>query len=265
LWFVTVRVQCAYGTGESISPLNAAFFAAAFFALLVILSLALPIEKIGGAATLAVVVGGPIVVYLIGSGEVSEIGGPGGVVAKFKSSAMTPVDSTAFVEQVQLVEKLGPGELRLQLSSYRVGVPLALLLEAGSNGSAYNPDSLRQYTEYIAKLDPFFTVIFVDSKEEFLASMDGRYLIPATQDFQIFSIFAGYLNIDGVSASLSSISSLFPISRSFIFRNDSNSTALKRMMADNSIAVVVLDERRKPLGIARRDRLVAQLMASLAA
>lgn len=63
---------------------NAAVLAGFFMAVTVILVIALPEGKLGSGVVLGIIVAAPLLLYLIASGDVAEVSGPGGLVAKFK-------------------------------------------------------------------------------------------------------------------------------------------------------------------------------------
>jgi len=246
------------GEHRSYRRTNAAVAAAFFMALLIILVIS--VDKLGESAVLAIVVAAPLILYLIASGDVAEVSGPGGLVAKFKADAKAPVDSNAEIEEPQLVSKGLVAQLHTQLPRYKPGKPVALMLRLGSPASGYTPRAIEQYIVGLIGVDPQLTVTFVDSERKFVASTDGARILYIVRDAAQGSQFVTFMDSNDVP----SMRAMVALSTRSMSRKETNAAALKIMAEDDVSSIVAVDEQRFPVGLVRRDRIIARLVASLA-
>lgn len=244
---------------KSYRRMNAAFLAAAFMVLVVILVLSN--TKFGEAAILGIVVAAPLVLYLVASGDVTEIGGPGGFMAKFRADARAPVDTAADVEALEIVAKAALNQSnKMSPVGVRPGAPIALTLRLSDPTANYNANAIEQYILSLTKLDADVTVIFITTDGLFKASTDGAAVVAIVNNDHFSTELKNAIR----TGDIAKLRTLVPISDKAVEKSESNASALKRMMDSNVRSLVAVDGTGRPVGVVRRDRIVAKLVSSLA-
>jgi hypothetical protein len=236
----------------------AAIWAAAFMILIVAIAFLLKHSEIDLSITYAVIVAAPILIYLVLSGDVSEISGPGGLVAKFRADARAPVDTSAEIEALEFVAKTADPLQRSR--QFRPGAPIALTLRLGDPTSGYDQNAIKRYLDALLEIDPEVTVIFNSTDGIFKASTDGV----AIRSIVSNDHYGRELENAIMTANIQAMKALVAISENAVDKADSNGTALKKMIDAGVRSLVAVDQNGRAVGVVRRDRIVAKLVASLA-
>lgn len=241
--------------------IGALAWALSFMVVIVVLAFLLKRYDIDLAVTYAIIVIAPLFVYLVLSGDVSEIAGPGGISAKFKADARAPVETSAEIEALEVVAKsIMPGPLD-RSRQFRPGAPIALTLKLQDPVSNYDWAAIRDYVTALSDIDPDLTVIFVTADGIFRASTDGMAIKSVIANDHL----GHRLEQAMTSGDVSQLKTLVPVSEKAVERAESNAAALKRMNETGVKSLVAVDQTGRPVGVVRRDRIVAKLVESLAA
>ncbi len=199
----------------------------------------------------------PLLIYLVASGDVSEIGGPGGFKAKFREIANAPIDSNAEVEDLQLIAKADMNALETRARRLRPGVPVALSFRMGGGYDQWMTDA---YIEMLQRLDPDLTVAFIDDNGIFKASSDASKVRAIINNDH----FGAQMQLAITMSDLDELREVLTISTQSCGQGATNAEALKLMLKDGVKSLVVVDEQQRPIGVVRRDEIVATMLATLA-
>lgn len=229
-------------------------------ALIVVLALLLKRYEIDLSVTYAIIVVAPLLIYLILSGDVSEIAGPGGISAKFKADARAPVDATAEIEALELVAKAAMNPTALNKRPFRPGAPIALTLRLADPASFYDRYAIENYILALNKVDADVTVIFISVDGLFKASTDGAAVLSIVNNDHFGQEMQDAIQTGDVAK----LRTILPISEKAVEKAESNARALKKMIDAGVKSLVAVDASGRPVGVVRRDRIVATLVSSLA-
>lgn len=202
----------------------------------------------------------PLIAYALFSGAVSEISGPGGWGAKFRSVAQQPVDIDAEIEPMSVVEKADPQKLERQVDQLSSQGSVAMQMMVGDGPPYYSAMAVNAYLDALRRIDPQLIIVIADTDKRFLASTDAMSLDRLTRLDSLMDDFLGHLRDEN----LTGIRTLLPLTSRSVQRGASNAVALKIMLEDGVDNLVVTDEFAKPVGVVKRDKIVARLMAELA-
>ena len=204
----------------------------------------------------------PFAAYGIVSGSIAELTGPGGWGAKFREVAAEDIEPTplgAGIDDLRIVEKSSLAALDERRASLVPGKPLAMTLQLGRRGY-YNEQVIAQYSRTLLTFDTKLTVIFVDDNKRFVASTDGPRVIAAMdageQGAELVRAIEG--------ANLSRIRDLVGLTTNSVKSDTSNAQALDMMARDGVASIVATDATDQPIGVVRRDDIVARLLVKLA-
>lgn len=208
----------------------------------------------------------PMVIYLAVSGDVSEVTGPGGFSAKFRDFAETEVeakrlggDAEAEIQSIQIVEKSSREALRRRMEHIGTDSNLVMTLELGRR-SYYSPSAVRAYVEALRGKNDKLLIIFVSGDGDFIASSTASSFISAMQDHESANDLVQAIedgNIDQVGEQILLQYTSIPL-------GVSNATALRKLIDSGVDAMIAIDNRAKPVGIVRRDDIMAQMLVKLA-
>jgi hypothetical protein len=206
----------------------------------------------------------PILVYLFLSGRLQEFSGPGGWGAKFRDIAHASVETTKILvdaQPLQTMEKGGESEIAMRIASLKPNVPNALVLAVG-RGSYYVPDIILKYLQALMAAGPATYVVFVDARTgQFVGSASGRQVLAALSDPEVSERFMHDLR-EGGERPFAGMGFLVTESLS---PDDSNVVALQKLVDTNADALVIVSEdKRQPIAVIDRNRLVTKLMLKLA-
>lgn len=207
----------------------------------------------------------PLLVYVVASGAVTEITGPGGWAARFRDAARDPVSLDADVVPVNIVPKQDLMALDARMRTLDANSALAVTLQVDADGPNpnhfYDPMDLAHYLRTLLKADPDLTVIYVDEGGRFLASSDALSVIQIEDADNHLHRYVDHVN----DYDPTEIRRIVPLTTKSLREDRSNADALRAMNADNVRSIIVVDEFRKPVGVVRRDTVIARLMESLVA
>jgi hypothetical protein len=215
---------------------------------------------VGEAGVVIAVLAAPLLVYLVASGDVSELSGPGGLSAKFRNTAQAPVNAAADIEALQLVGKTSLDELMARATRLRPGVPVALTFRL-RGGDAYDRYAMERYLERLLRIDPDLVIAFLDDDGKLVASTDGAGVVSVIANDHLGAQFETAMK----AGDLDALRALTALSVATVSRSETNAQALRRMLDDKVKSLVAVDDARRPVGVVRRDDIVAKLMASLSA
>jgi hypothetical protein len=222
----------------------------------------------------------PLTVYLIASGRLEELTGPGGWRLKLRGVADQVVAGGAGTaghlevepDTLQVFEKSSLEALRRIRQQIRElgGGPVALTLR--TRETTYNAAGLAQYLRAMMAFDPDMSVIVVDPEGGFQASTTGQKLAAALGESP-GNALAEDPDTDHAAAvvaalqegDMGKLGDLLSTSTVAVRSGDTNIAALTKMMAEEIPSMIVIDDARRPLGIVRRDQIVARMMADLLA
>lgn len=215
----------------------------------------------------------PLLIYVLISGVISEISGPGGWGAKFHDIAKEPVTLSTEVLPLQFVTKGELQQIKQQLDKLDPRVPVAILLKVDLGDTTqpadnsqlqglrrgFDPFDLAEYLKAFLEVDPDLTIVYVDKKGRFQASSDALSVTQLEDADNHLHRFVENIN----TYDPTEIRKIVPLTSRKLKDDRSNATALKAMNADGVRSIVVVDEFSKPIGVVRRDALVSRLMESL--
>ncbi|MGZ4393803.1 MAG: hypothetical protein ACXVZ2_00385 [Gaiellaceae bacterium] len=136
---------------------------------LVLLAFVAKVLDLDNGSILVIAFVGPLLAYLILSGQLSEIGG-GGFSVKFKEAARKPVEASVqsvTAEATQTIKKLGPEQLG-RIAALDLEAPAVLTLTLPPTQGQYEFLPLQQYVSALGRHPRFRFVVFLDA--------DGRVL-----------------------------------------------------------------------------------------
>jgi hypothetical protein len=248
---------------NSLSPAERHGACAAGAAIVVGLILAALIThaKIGDSATFIALLLVPLLVYGIVSGKLREFSGPGGWGAKFQEAAadrVKPTPVTACIQDIQVVQKGGMQALQQAGQNLESGKPIALTLQLGKQD--YDATALRRYIEVLRIADPEATVLFLDQAGGLVAYAEATTILGLLEDQEQSNRL-----IEAIRGSnIPSLRQLPGFCWQSITKERSNAQALQLMRELNARTVVVVDNDKRPVGVVKRDHIIAELLVELA-
>lgn len=208
----------------------------------------------------------PVLVYMILSGRLQELSGPGGLAAKFANVADKPVevafetiDGSVQPEESEILEKANLSELEKTLPRIDESRPLVLTMRLGLNGY-YQRYALLQYVKALSQYRNFRFVVILDK--------DGRFVayLPIWTIRQILEMpVLGDEFIQEINAGRDKNLARYPgVAIKTISTKATNVEALREMTTQSLEALVVIDEDRKLRGVVEREQVLSKLMLAIA-
>lgn len=217
-----------------------------------------------------------LAVYLVASGQLAELTGPGGWRLKLRDlgAERVAVDASGRVEATDL-EFFGKGSVGLlgrieQDLRALNGAPFALTLKLGHGG--YRPRALRDYLRLMMAFDPLVPVIFVEGGGRFqgstlglkLAAVLGDANSPEADDPDLAASSAIVAAI--IDDDMARVQELVSITQEYVLPEETNREVLAKMLDQDVPLLIMLDRTDgRPTGIVKRDPLVAKMMTQLTA
>jgi hypothetical protein len=222
------------------------------------------VAGVEGGAVLVVLLVSPVVSYALLSGRLrlTELRAAG-IEAKFAEvaeSVVTPHSEPIPVEEMVVVEKADPAELRKILEDYsETSDPIVMTVPIDGR-ARYSQRALKAYLETLSHLRTFKFVVFLDANGRF-ASYAPQWLIKGfLERGALANEFVRTLN-SGRPKSLS----LYPgIVTEAITVAHTNAHALREMDRLNLEALVVINDDRRVAGIVERDQVLTKMLLALA-
>lgn len=216
----------------------------------------------------------PLLVYIVISGKLEELKGPGGLEAKFAKAASESVSAASeeikpSVQDMQGVSKSSLDFLERKRHQIDESKPIVMIMELGianedslhqgSYYDRYDREAVLQYIEVISKFRNFKFIAFVDDEQKFLAYMPSWALKELLSDERLGDGFIESIN-EGQTHRLSRYPGLI---REVIRTQSTNAEALREMMKQNLEALIVIDENNRLAGVVERDQVLSRMVLSL--
>ena len=205
----------------------------------------------------------PMAAYGVLSGRVSRLTAPGGWEAEFRQTARAPAETRAALEspahgdELLMVAKGGLGELADKLSALDPEKPVSVVFRLGQAG--YVASAMAAYLRAFLAHDPQLSVILVDPEGRFAASASAVSLLAALETPDPWQIEQALAEAD-----LKALSHHLRLVSEGARPGLTHAQALETMTRLGVDALVSLDETGRPMGLVRRDRVMARLMEGLA-
>lgn len=206
----------------------------------------------------------PLLAYGVVSGEIAKISAPGGWAAEFREVASNPIKPAALVDEVEdlsIIEKAGLDALTEAREALEPGKPVAISLRLGRSGY-YSEHAIATYIRAFLTFDPDLTVIFLETDSgRFAASSNGNAVLAALELQDYDQRFLRALE----ASDLLALRRLLVLTTNSVDAETTNAQALQMMVADGVDAIIKTGERGRPVGLVRKDEIIARLMVKLAA
>lgn len=204
----------------------------------------------------------PFAVYGVASGAIAELTAPGGWGAKFRTVAREEIDPAPLggeIVDLEVVAKSSLEALTRLRKNLTPGQALAMTLTLNRR-NYYSPAAIASYAHTLSSFDPGLTVVFVEKDGLFRASSNGQSVLAAMQNEEV-----GAALVDAIERSdLASIKDLVGVTIRRVTAQTSNAEALEAMLDDGVDSIIAVDDRGLPIGVVRRDAIVARLLVKLA-
>jgi len=205
----------------------------------------------------------PVLVYMVISGKLKELKGPGGLEAKFTEAASESISASfetvePSIDDMQIVVKAGVRALQEQRQQLNEAKPIVMTMELGRRGY-YNKEAVLEYIKNLSQFRNFKFVVFLDEGKRFLAYMPSwafRGLISMPE--------LGYEFINVINESHLEDLFRYPgVVRETISTECTDAEALSEMLEQNLEALVVIDENRNLKGVVEREQVLSRMMLAL--
>jgi hypothetical protein len=208
----------------------------------------------------------PVIVFMVLSGKLEELKGPGGLEARFSKIAresITPADQTieASVQDTEMVEKQGVDKLRVLRQRLNESKPTVMTMELGSHRhpNGYNAEDVREYLNLLSQVRNFKFVLFQDHGQNFVGYMPHWSLRGILELHRLGNEFIREINY-GERDRLARYPGV--ITKAISSRT-TNVQALQEMEKANLEALIVVDDW-KFKGVVEREQLLSRMMLALA-
>ena len=205
----------------------------------------------------------PIIIYVITSGKLEQLKGPGGLEAKFAKTADEKIiiqsdKVIASVEEMQIVKKESIEVLEIKKKEINENQPIVMIMEIGKS-DYYKRKDVISYIEFLSQFRNFKFIVFIDDQKKFAAFMPFWSLKGLLSKNNIGDEFIDLIN-EGHKSDLLR----YPgIVIDTIRINYTNAQALKEMTKQNLEALVVTDEANMLKGVVEREQVLSRMMLSL--
>jgi hypothetical protein len=240
---------------------RAMFIALVYMASGVLLAAAFSYLSIDLGVTFAIIMLAPVLLYLIASGSITEFSAPGGFGAKFRDIAAAPVKTAATIESLEFVSKENRQALITRARGLTPGKPVALTFTLNDPNAFYAPPAIEDYIHTLRKIDPELSVVFTNPNGTFAASTDGARVHAVLGNDHYGNEFVGAVH----AGDIAKLRELVSASLRHISESTSNADALRIMNEDGLKSLISVDAQNRPSGVIRRDRIIAELVAGVAA
>jgi hypothetical protein len=212
----------------------------------------------------------PLLVYLVLTGRLNVLKGPGGLEASFIAMAQQPAElmvSTSIDmipgtvqvidEGATAITKSSPQELATLEKRLEELPPVVLKLFLAAQH--YQKEHLLTYLKRLLRYQTFKFVVFLDSKERFVA------FIPAWAMQRILEGAEGERFVEIINQGKVSELWDFPgVQKRAISRKADSIQAVKEMTDRNLDAMVLLDEQEHVIGVVEREQVLSKLILAMA-
>jgi CBS domain len=249
--------------GARVSQLVGRYSTALVGALLVVVGVALlafvaKVLDLGNGAILVIAFLGPLLAYLIVTGQLSEFGA-GGVSVKFREAARAPVDASVQLvtaEETQAIAKLGAEEIK-RIDTLDPEAPVVLTLTLRPRSGEYVFDALRQYISQLQRHPRFRFVVFLDHGDRVVGYVRGEVLARQLETRTTAKPFLEAVNSGRLPRDRS-------VHTEFLTPETTTEEALSRMTTLRLDAMLMRDDQRRLTGIVERVDVLVRLMLAAA-
>jgi len=254
--------------------IGATILAACVFLIGLTLAIANSRIKIGDTTTLLAIIVTPLLVLGVASGKIQEFTGPGGVGAKFQEVARARVDFTSvkpvsYERPITQVAKGSSAEFTTGLANIVPGTPITFTFRlAGQTSSPLNSQTSSQRYDLDVAKDQIKTLLSANwTAVVVIARQDGTFLAMAEPQ-QFYALLnnpsEGPFLIECLNKGQQPPNYPELVFDSLKHEATSNAQALRKMLSYNLQIMAVTNEKNMVDNIAKRDRIVAQLVDQLA-
>jgi len=206
----------------------------------------------------------PILVYVIVSGRLGELKGPGGLEAKFVNVAEESLELgseiiESAVGEMEMIAKGGARELRNRIGQFDESKPIILTLTLGREGY-YHRGMWLQYLEALSQYRTFRFVVFLDRDDRFTAYIPSWAVLRILRMEALGDEFVSIIN-QGNTGELQRYPGV--VTRA-VSTQSTNVEALREMTAQNLDALVIIDQDRRVKGVVEREQLLSKLLLAMA-
>jgi hypothetical protein len=205
----------------------------------------------------------PFITYVILTGRVSELKGPGGLEAQFVAMARRPTEELA-IQHIEFVKAdiglaSGSGVQELARLKQLVAASKRVILTLPLGRSYYGKQAVETYIERFLPYQNFIRyLVFLDKKDRFVAFIAPAALLPILKGEQ-GDRFIEIINKGDVLELLD----LPGVMTRTISTRATNMDALREMTEHNLDAILVLDDECKLKGEIEREQVLSKLMLGM--
>lgn len=205
----------------------------------------------------------PVIVYMVISGKLKELKGPGGLEAKFTEAASESIKAPSetvepSIDDMQIIQKGGVRLLQEQLQEVNEAKPIVMTMELGRRGY-YLPEAVLEYIQNLSQFRNFKFVVFLDEEKRFLAYMQSWAFRGLLSMPELGYEFVNVIN----EGRLENLFRYPGVVRETISTDSTNAEALSEMLKQNLEALVVIDENRNLKGVVEREQVLSRMMLTL--
>jgi CBS domain-containing protein len=185
-----------------------------------------------------------------------------GIEAKFADvaeSAVTPHSEPIPVEEMFVVEKADPADLKQVLDEYDSSEPIVMTVPIDGRHT-YNRRALLEYLSTLGHLRTFKFVVFVDGDGVFVGYAPNWLVQGLLERGGLAKEFVRRLN----SGRTKSLRAYPGIVSEAITTSHTNAHALREMDRLNLEALVVVNDEKRVAGIVERDQVLSKMLLALA-
>lgn len=226
-----------------------------------------------GDGTFIAVVALPLIAYalIVYSDRVSEVSA-GGVAVKFANFANTEVDANptsadaeADIGPISIIQKSSIDALRQRRERLSPKDKVALTIAFGRKNN-YNKEDVHTYLNVLLAQDADMPVIFVDDAKRFVASTMGVKLRDALSQTAPGRARHPFIKAiaAGVTKGLGQLADVVALTKTSLPPKTSNAEALQAMLAEDVSILVSVDDAGQPVGVVRREEIMARMLTALA-
>lgn len=196
----------------------------------------------------------PFIVWLIVSGKISELRGPGGLGISFQKATKADIAPLKAIplpmEEARVLQKGTTAELEEKV---RRTSPNVLSFEIGKK-DYYEKDAITKYLEVLGRIPGFKLIVFTDAT--------GRHIASTTLSiFTSLNLKSDYNLVEAVEKG--TILGDPGIVHSFLGRDSTNKDALDEMQRAGVDTIPVLDKGRTVVGIVERNKIVTDVVSKV--
>jgi CBS domain-containing protein len=219
------------------------------------------VAELEGDAVLVSLLVIPIVLYLLLSGRLQELKGPGGweiKLAAVASQAVDPASQEVPFERVELIEKGAPS---LRAEDFDENTPIVMSLVQG--GAHYARPAVLERLTQLAQFRSLRFLVVLDEDERVLAYLPHRSAARLLNDPDRGEQFIALVN--GNNPNAFATARLPGVVTTTLPARSSNTDALKIMEAQNLEALVVVDDKGRSLGVVDRAQVLSKMLLAVTA